>query len=120
VRAAAAAVSAPTPAAPAEVAPVVARNTERPFVRPAQGNGPRFYSVHREFGQTPDAAQRSAPIPTATSAERLPSAFFTATPAPADEDQTAEEGQDDAESRNAAIRAEVKRQVAAQPARRRR
>jgi hypothetical protein len=103
----------PQPAT-AEAAPVVpapvqvaAPAADRPFVRPASPNGPRFYSVHREFGGQPDATLRSKPTGAAT--ERLPSGFFGSGEAAAEDEA---EPQDDAETRAAALRAAEKAQKA--------
>jgi hypothetical protein len=95
--------STPAKAQP-EAAPLQAATPagDRPFIRPASPNGPRFYSVHREYGGKPDASFRSRPEGAAT--ERLPAGFFAAAEPAAEE----EEVQDDAETRAAALRAAEK------------
>jgi hypothetical protein len=91
-------------AVPAVAAPVAAAAAgDRPFIRPASPNGPRFYSVHREFGGLPDATLRTRPTGPAT--ERLPSGFFGSGEAAAEDE---DEPQDDAETRAAALRAAEK------------
>ena len=98
---AAAAMTAPSAAAPAQTptAEVKTAATAKPAAplepwrtRGAE-NGPRFYSVHRQFGFTPDQTRASAPKGAA--ADPLPSAFFLAAAPDEREDDTAEHARRD-------------------------
>jgi hypothetical protein len=55
-------------------------------------NGPRFYSLHRQFGYAPDPTRSSSAPKDARSADPLPSGFFAAA-GPAAED-AADEAED--------------------------
>ncbi|HEX8569985.1 MAG TPA: hypothetical protein VF699_08695 [Caulobacteraceae bacterium] len=93
--AAAAPITAPpvqAPAAKAAAAPVQAAATapKEPWRTRTAEDGPRFYSLHRQFGITPDQAKAAALKGAA--ADPLPSAFFLAA-APAEDDHAEEDTQ---------------------------
>jgi ribonuclease E len=72
--------------------------------RGAEG-APRVYSLHRQFGLTPDQAKAAAPSGPAT--ETLPSGFFmAAAPNEADEDEVHDPAQEAVEGRNAETQAQ--------------
>jgi hypothetical protein len=91
------AVAAPAPAPVSAPLPAPPRATATPLAPPVAGsmvsapapaaspNGPRFYSVHREFGAVPDRAPHPAVARGAT-ADPLPSAFFNSNAAPEDDE----------------------------------
>lgn len=74
-----------TPLAP----PMAPSSAPATPARAASPNGPRFYSVHREFGAVPDRAPHPAVMQGAT-ADPLPTGFFNANAAPEDDDTVEE------------------------------
>ena len=82
-----------TKTAVATAAAVKPAAPKEPWRNRSAEDGPRFYSLHRQFGFTPDQARAAAP--NGAAAEPLPSAFFLS----AAPEEAAEEDEAEAEQR---------------------